>query len=108
LRLEHGHWRRICWQAKALAGNRCQSCGSPDDLTVDLDPRLRGDHRAATLANVRVLCRSCHGSPDAPRATRERRVTWERPRSVTCAECGASFTITARMVRYRRATGITV
>jgi 5-methylcytosine-specific restriction endonuclease McrA len=41
-------------------GYRCFYCGSTKDLTVDLDPRLRGNHRGATLADCVTACRSCN------------------------------------------------
>ena len=64
------------WQALRLAtmhrdGHACRSCGitgTRHDLTVHLDPRLNGNHRAASLDDLITLCRSCHGSVDAPRA----------------------------------------
>ena len=40
--------------------------------TVHLDPRLGGNHLAATLADCTRACRSCHGTLDAPRATTTR------------------------------------
>jgi hypothetical protein len=70
------HWRNVKAQAKALAGYRCQSCGVFEQptprgwLSVHLRPELQGNHRIATVADVVVLCLSCHGSRDAPRASR--------------------------------------
>jgi len=68
------HWKKVARRAKQAAGYRCQSCGTPEVrdargwLSVHLRPELRGDHRAATLDDVVVLCLSCHGTLDAPRA----------------------------------------
>lgn len=58
------HWRRIREEAIARA-KCCATCGSRDDLTGHLRPELEGDHRAATLADVVVLCRRCHGAKAA-------------------------------------------
>jgi 5-methylcytosine-specific restriction endonuclease McrA len=61
------HWRRL--RQQALARDRCcQRCGTTHDLTVHLDPRMRGDHDTAVLEACTTLCRSCHGTIDAPRA----------------------------------------
>jgi 5-methylcytosine-specific restriction endonuclease McrA len=49
----------------------CQRCGKTGDrhtLTVHLNPALGGDHLAASRDDLTTLCRSCHGSIDAPRA----------------------------------------
>ncbi|HEV8105558.1 MAG TPA: hypothetical protein VGP69_17640 [Gaiellaceae bacterium] len=35
---------------------------------VHLDPRLEGNHDAATLEDCRACCASCSGAVDAPRA----------------------------------------
>lgn len=62
-------WRKLRAHAVGRDG-WCQRCGTSADLTVHLDPALAGDHRAATAADVVVLCRRCHGALDAPRASR--------------------------------------
>jgi hypothetical protein len=68
------HWKNLARAAKQAAGYRCQSCGAPEVpepagwLSVHLRPELGGNHRAATLPDVVVLCLSCHGTVDAPRA----------------------------------------
>jgi 5-methylcytosine-specific restriction endonuclease McrA len=62
------HWRGVRQLALARDGHRCQKCGTTDDLTVHLDPRMRGDHDSATVEACITLCRSCHGRLDAPRA----------------------------------------
>jgi hypothetical protein len=68
------HWTRLKKQAKEDARYRCQNCGRPEVpnphgwLSVHLRPDFGGEHRHATLADVVVLCLSCHGSLDAPRA----------------------------------------
>lgn len=52
----------------------CRDCGATEDLTVDLvNATLEGDHRRATIDDCVTRCRSCHGSKDAPRASRGRR-----------------------------------
>lgn len=69
-------WKNLARQAKQAAGYRCQACGRPEVrdsrgwLSVHLRPELGGNHRAATLEDVVVLCLSCHGTLDAPRAQR--------------------------------------
>jgi hypothetical protein len=69
------HWKSLARTAKQAAGYRCQSCGRPEErtptgwLSVHLRPELGGNHRAATLDDVVVLCLSCHGTLDAPRAS---------------------------------------
>jgi hypothetical protein len=71
-----GHWRLLKAQAKANASYRCQGCGKKEErhsrgwLSVHLRPELNGNHRVATLSDVVVLCLSCHGAVDTPRATR--------------------------------------
>jgi len=64
-------WERLRGLAIARAGNTCADCGKvlPKALLhAHLDPRLGGEHRGATLEDITVLCASCHGSRDAPRA----------------------------------------
>jgi hypothetical protein len=69
-------WQRLKRQAKGAAGYRCPNCGALEEptprgwLSVHLNPDFHSGHRAATLADVVVLCLSCHGTLDAPRATR--------------------------------------
>jgi hypothetical protein len=68
------HWKNLARQAKQAASYRCQACGRSEVrdkrgwLSVHLRPEVGGNHRAATLADVVVLCLSCHGTLDAPRA----------------------------------------
>lgn len=38
--------------------------------TVHLDPRLGGNHAAATLEDLLSACAHCHGLVDGPRARR--------------------------------------
>ena len=52
-------WRQLREQRKRIDGYRCTYCGSTQDLTVDLDPHLRGNHRVATINDCRTACRSC-------------------------------------------------
>jgi ribosomal protein L44E len=59
-------WRQLLKQAKQAAGYRCQECGAAEVPELNrwlgghLRPELRGDHTHATLADVRILCASCH------------------------------------------------
>jgi hypothetical protein len=68
-------WAALSRQRRALAG-RCElqvdeGCtGLPE--TGHLNPELGGQHRGATLADVRAACRHCHGVVDAPRAARSK------------------------------------
>jgi 5-methylcytosine-specific restriction endonuclease McrA len=65
---EHGHasgrnlyaWQKLRAARKQLDGHRCVYCGSTRDLTVDLDPRFRGDHRHATINDCVTACRTCN------------------------------------------------
>lgn len=66
------HWRRLSRRAIRAAGGVCPECGELEDprrpatkLTTDLVGG--GDHRRATLADVRVMCRACHGRADGGR-----------------------------------------
>lgn len=66
------HWRRLTRRAVRAAAGVCPECGALEDaerpatkLTTDLVGG--GDHRRATLADVRVMCRSCHGRADGGR-----------------------------------------
>jgi 5-methylcytosine-specific restriction endonuclease McrA len=73
---EHGRntpeWIALSRTRRALAG-RCEvqlddrCTGQPD--TAHLNPDRHGEHRGATLDDVRAACRHCHGVADAPRAT---------------------------------------
>jgi 5-methylcytosine-specific restriction endonuclease McrA len=53
-------WRKLRAARRELDEHRCVYCGVTEDLTVDLDPRLGGDHRAATLEDCVTACRSCN------------------------------------------------
>ena len=64
------HWQRMRGIALDQAGHRCARCGTRERLTVHLDPSLGNNHHLATLEQCTVLCRSCHGMVDAPRAAR--------------------------------------
>jgi len=55
-------WQQLRDQRKQLDGHRCVYCGTTEDLTVDLDPRLRGNHWAATINDCRTACRHCNSS----------------------------------------------
>jgi 5-methylcytosine-specific restriction endonuclease McrA len=61
-------WRRLRQAALQRDGYRCRRCGRQTGLTAHLDRRLAGDHTRATLDDITTLCRSCHGSTDAPRS----------------------------------------
>jgi 5-methylcytosine-specific restriction endonuclease McrA len=53
-------WQRLRERRKQLDGYHCVYCGATQDLTVDLDPRLQGNHRTATIADCVTACRSCN------------------------------------------------
>ena len=61
------HWRRIRAARLTLDGHRCQirldGC-TGTATSVDLDPRLNGQHDLATLDNTRSACAHCHGKTD--------------------------------------------
>jgi len=65
--MHRSHWRRLRTERLALDQHTCQSCGQPAN-TVHLRPELHGNHDAATPDDCITLCRSCHGTVDAPRA----------------------------------------
>jgi hypothetical protein len=48
---------RIRRLAYARAGQRCERCRRPTDLTLH---HVDGDNRNSTLANAMVLCVTCH------------------------------------------------
>ncbi len=54
-----GHWRKLSLLARQLQPYCSVPGCTSQDLTVDLG--RGGDHRTATLEEVRVLCRSHHG-----------------------------------------------
>lgn len=72
---EHGRdtarWRRLSTLARILAG-RCQRCGTTDRLTAHLRPELAGNHAAATIDDLTVLCVRCHGIIDGQRSNTRR------------------------------------
>jgi hypothetical protein len=52
-RMYGGRWQRISRHMRASV-QRCERCGSPDDLTTDhIEP-------GSLAAGVQVLCRSCN------------------------------------------------
>jgi 5-methylcytosine-specific restriction endonuclease McrA len=64
-------WQRLRLAAFDRDSYACRQCGqggTRHTLTVHLDPALKGNHWSATLDDLTTLCRSCHGSVDAPRA----------------------------------------
>ncbi|MEO5576451.1 MAG: HNH endonuclease signature motif containing protein, partial [Gaiellaceae bacterium] len=68
-------WNRLREAAIRRDGYTCQrsgcgATGTVGTLTVHLDPRLGGNHWIATLDDLTTLCRSCHGTVDAPRSHR--------------------------------------
>jgi 5-methylcytosine-specific restriction endonuclease McrA len=60
------HWQQLRKAALNRDLHTCQRCGAPA-TTVHIDPRLRANHHAATLADCTSLCHSCHGSIDTRR-----------------------------------------
>lgn len=61
-------WRRVRELVKARDG-ACVTCGALTDLTVDhVIPATVDPSRALDLANLRTLCRSCHGRRDGARS----------------------------------------
>lgn len=61
-------WRRARELVKARDG-ACVACGALSDLTVDhIIPAGVDPSRALDLANLRTLCRSCHGRRDGARS----------------------------------------
>jgi hypothetical protein len=71
--LAHGrhtkHWADVRRQVLQRDGS-CRRCGSTQDLTAHLDPRLRGRHDQAVVGDAIALCRSCHGVVDGARSNR--------------------------------------
>ncbi len=68
-------WNRLRTAAIDRDGYACRRCGrsgTVGTLTVHLRPELSGNHWTATLDDLETLCRSCHGSVDAPRAAATR------------------------------------
>jgi hypothetical protein len=55
-------WRQLRALRREIDGNRCVYCGAIEDLTVDLDPRLRSNHRIATVGDCVTACRRCNTS----------------------------------------------
>ena len=80
------HWRRVRAVALELASYRCQECGTSRDLIGHLRPELDGQHRRATPADVRVLCRRCHSRHHALKTPLEyrggRKISGDRDPSV--------------------------
>ncbi len=61
-------WRRVRDQVRERDGE-CLTCGATSDLTVDhVIPRAIAPELAYEPANLRTLCRSCHGRKDGARA----------------------------------------
>ena len=66
-------WNRLRVAAIERDGFQCRRCGrggTVKTLTVHLRPELGGNHFSARLEDLTTLCRSCHGSVDAPRSHR--------------------------------------
>jgi 5-methylcytosine-specific restriction endonuclease McrA len=61
-------WQKLRAHRKRLDGYRCVYCGATTDLTVDLDPRLRGNHWIATINDCRTACRTCNSRRGAKTA----------------------------------------
>jgi hypothetical protein len=69
------YWKQLRLQALQRYGHRCvlrvdRRC-TQTATTVHISPHLKGDHRAATLADCKSACRTCHGIIDGPRAGSE-------------------------------------
>lgn len=64
------HWRNLSRQARQLHPYCACGCGQTADLTVHLNPAADcyPRHDLATLDDIQVMNRRCHGSHDAPRA----------------------------------------
>ena len=61
-------WRRVRDAVRARDGE-CLMCGTTVNLTVDhVVPIARAPDLALEPANLRTLCRRCHGRVDGPRA----------------------------------------
>jgi 5-methylcytosine-specific restriction endonuclease McrA len=61
-------WRRVRDQVRERDGE-CLDCGTTSDLTVDhAIPRTIAPELAYEPANLRTLCRRCHGRKDGARA----------------------------------------
>jgi hypothetical protein len=70
------YWRSLSKQRRDLAEGLCElglSGCTGLATTAHLDPRLAGDHRAATIDDCLAACRHCHGVIDAARASTSRR-----------------------------------
>lgn len=71
--LHSTHWRKTRAERLALAADQCElrlrGC-TITATTVHLDPRLAGNHLAATTHDCLAACHHCHGTIDAPRASR--------------------------------------
>jgi 5-methylcytosine-specific restriction endonuclease McrA len=96
LRRTSRHWRRISQLAREQARGVCSLCGrheQPHDqaskLTVDLP--AGGDHSRATLTEVIVLCRRCHGQRDGGKPTRGEGPPRENRRLAIRARVGISL-----------------
>jgi hypothetical protein len=69
-------WLAVSRARRAMAG-RCElqvddrCTGRPE--TAHLNPAREGEHRGATIDDVRAACRHCHGVVDAARSQDERR-----------------------------------
>ena len=60
-------WQKLRALRRAIDGHRCVYCGATEDLTVDLDPHLQGNHHIATLDDCVTACRSCNSSGEISR-----------------------------------------
>jgi hypothetical protein len=76
------HWVTLRAQRLELDAHTCQRCHGTEcgnkNMTVHLDPRLGGDHSAATIDDVTSLGRYCHGIVDGGRSRRKGGVAGRR------------------------------
>ena len=62
LRRHRSRWKRLSTRLRRQSP-QCEACGADDDLTIDhIIPVSEDRALAFSLANLRVLCRSCNSS----------------------------------------------
>lgn len=69
--VKRSHFQRLRRERIELARGLCEVSVDRDctrvATSVHLDPRLKGDHDAAMLGDVRAACAHCHGVVDGRR-----------------------------------------